>query len=77
MTYALEHSVFQDCTCGSAANSRVTPAASLLLVARVIQRWNQRSRQRMVLRDLDEQQLNDIGVTRAGARREAAKPFWA
>ena len=35
-----------------------------------------RSRQRAQLSDLDERLLEDIGVTRAEAKREAEKPFW-
>lgn len=33
-------------------------------------------RTRMHLRDLTDDQLRDIGVTRAQARFEAEKPFW-
>ena len=36
----------------------------------------ERSRQRAQLSDLDERLLEDIGVTRADAEREASKPFW-
>jgi uncharacterized protein YjiS (DUF1127 family) len=35
-----------------------------------------RSRQRASLADLDERLLEDIGVTRVEANREADKPFW-
>jgi uncharacterized protein YjiS (DUF1127 family) len=40
--------------------------------------WAARRRQRRALRDLAEQRhlLADIGLTRAQALREAAKPFW-
>jgi uncharacterized protein YjiS (DUF1127 family) len=43
---------------------------------RVIDSWAGRRSQRLTLRDLSEQQLDDIGLTRTQARREAAKPFW-
>jgi uncharacterized protein YjiS (DUF1127 family) len=33
-------------------------------------------RQRLALSELDPDLLNDIGVTAAEARREAAKPVW-
>lgn len=33
-------------------------------------------RQRLTLSELDPDLLNDIGVTAAEARREAAKPVW-
>lgn len=35
-----------------------------------------RRRQRRDLRELTDDQLLDIGLTRAEARREAARPFW-
>ena len=40
--------------------------------------WFARSVQRRALRDLaqDVQLLNDIGLSRQEALREAAKPFW-
>ncbi|TQV82340.1 DUF1127 domain-containing protein [Denitrobaculum tricleocarpae] len=36
----------------------------------------QRAVQRRQLRELDDSQLEDIGVSRAEAHREAVKPFW-
>jgi uncharacterized protein YjiS (DUF1127 family) len=38
--------------------------------------WYQRARQRRQLAQLSDAQLDDIGVNRAEARAEAAKPFW-
>lgn len=38
--------------------------------------WQQRARQRRQLAGLDDWQLEDIGISRAEAQREAAKPFW-
>ena len=40
--------------------------------------WVHRSRQRRELTELlnDDHLLNDIGVSRLDALREAAKPFW-
>jgi drug/metabolite transporter (DMT)-like permease len=40
------------------------------------QHWIERRKQRIELRGLDADRLRDIGVTRAGALREAGKPFW-
>jgi uncharacterized protein YjiS (DUF1127 family) len=38
--------------------------------------WWQRWRQRRALADLDDHRLEDIGISRAEAAREARKPFW-
>ena len=38
--------------------------------------WPQRRRQRMILGELSDDHLKDIGVSPAQARREAARPFW-
>ena len=38
--------------------------------------WYQRSRQRQQLAQLSVRQLDDIGLDRATALAEAAKPFW-
>jgi uncharacterized protein YjiS (DUF1127 family) len=50
-------------------------AAATLPTLRI---WSARSRQRKALRDVARQGhlLNDIGLTRAQALREATKPFW-
>lgn len=34
-------------------------------------------RSRRILRDLTDDQLRDIGVSRAAAMREAGRPFWS
>lgn len=38
--------------------------------------WWDRARQRHHLLQLDDRLLRDVGLTRAGVEREAAKPFW-
>jgi uncharacterized protein YjiS (DUF1127 family) len=38
--------------------------------------WQKRYTERQALRDLDDRLLNDIGLTRAQAEAESAKPFW-
>ena len=38
--------------------------------------WRGRRRQRAALATLDARLLDDIGVDRQAALREAAKPFW-
>ena len=47
-----------------------------LRVAVVAAKWAERRRTRTALRDLDTHLLNDIGVTRHQAHKEAGKPFW-
>ena len=41
-----------------------------------VQKWQQRSRERVELRRLDDRMLRDIGVTRGDVWREINKPFW-
>jgi uncharacterized protein YjiS (DUF1127 family) len=41
-----------------------------------IRNWIQTHRQRRTLRELGDHQLDDIGVSRAAAEREAARLFW-
>lgn len=38
--------------------------------------WRERARQRRALMALDDRLLRDIGISRADAEREVAKPFW-
>lgn len=38
--------------------------------------WYERWRQRQHLKDLDDHLLKDIGLSRAEAEGEAARPFW-
>lgn len=45
-------------------------------VSDVLRLWRQRTRSRRQLGDLTEDQLRDIGLSRAGAIVEANKPFW-
>jgi uncharacterized protein YjiS (DUF1127 family) len=39
--------------------------------------WQARAEQRSALAELDDHLLQDIGVDRATAKVEAAKPFWS
>ncbi len=52
------------------------PADLISHLLTTLDRWHQRSRQRRQLDMLDDRLLRDIGVDRASAREEAAKPFW-
>jgi uncharacterized protein YjiS (DUF1127 family) len=38
--------------------------------------WRRRQRERRSLLTLSDFELQDIGITRSDAQREAAKPFW-
>ena len=60
---------------GVASARRLSMAAAILPTLRF---WSARSRQRNALRDVAQEDhlLNDIGLTRAQALGEAAKPFW-
>lgn len=51
-------------------------AACLAGGANAVSASMDRGRQRRRLAELDDYLLRDIGVTRAEARRECAKPFW-
>ncbi len=42
----------------------------------LLRTWYQRAHQRRQLAQLDDRALDDIGVSRAQAEAEAAKPFW-
>jgi len=42
----------------------------------VLERMHDRWRQRLALLDLENRLLEDIGITREEAEREARKPFW-
>lgn len=50
-------------------------ALTLALIRR-IQRWHRLSYERRLLASLDQHQLRDIGISRAEAQRESARPFW-
>ena len=39
-------------------------------------RWHDLARQRRALLTLDDHMLKDIGISRAEAEHEAARPFW-
>jgi len=43
----------------------------------VLATWGGRLKQRVTLAEMDDRMLSDIGVSRAAARTEADKPFWA
>lgn len=55
----------------------LTPFASVALkVVVAIARWESNLRTRTQLKHLDDHLLDDIGVTRDLADKEATRPFW-
>src|SRR5262245_35889393 len=72
-------------TCAHPADAGFAPARSALPVhwaaafaraAATLRLWLERNRTRRALDRLDDRMLADIGVTRAQARQESARPFW-
>jgi uncharacterized protein YjiS (DUF1127 family) len=51
-------------------------AAYLERARGIIRTWRSRAASRRQLCELSEHELKDIGLTRAEAASEAAKPFW-
>lgn len=45
-------------------------------ISAILRLWYRRATIRPQLAQLDDRKLNDIGLTRAEADYEAAKPFW-
>ena len=55
----------------------LTPTATLAVhFAVVLVSWAERRRSRIALSRLDDHMLDDIGVSRAQAQKEAQRPFW-
>ncbi len=45
-------------------------------IVSIVALWLERGRSRRALATLDDHQLRDIGISRADALLEGAKPFW-
>ena len=79
MTQVLRYEIACEGTCRRAMQ---LPKISVLLMAglqsvvRTVLQWNQRSRQRQALADLDDHLLKDIGISPKAAAAEAGQPFW-
>lgn len=59
------------------ANRPLTPFSTFALRAVVLMvSWQERSRTRKTLHQLDDHLLKDIGLTPDQASREATRPFW-
>lgn len=60
----------------SEAMARARPWRWLAQAADLLLTWSERVRERRELMQFDDHLLRDIGITRAEALAEAAKPFW-
>lgn len=52
------------------------PVNPLKRLYAILNNWQERAEQRCRLADIEDRLLDDVGMTRADADREAAKPFW-
>lgn len=53
-----------------------TAQSGLAAILQALLAWHDRARQRRGLLQLSDHMLRDVGLSRAEARCEAAKPFW-
>jgi uncharacterized protein YjiS (DUF1127 family) len=53
-----------------------TAAAGLARTWATLRLWRERARQRTHLAELSPEMLDDVGISRAAAHAEAARPFW-
>jgi uncharacterized protein YjiS (DUF1127 family) len=64
-------------TTSNAISARFQASPALLTrIAEELLTWNTRSRQRYELAEMPDHALLDMGITRAQAIAEAAKPVW-
>ncbi|HEU0221497.1 MAG TPA: DUF1127 domain-containing protein [Paracoccaceae bacterium] len=60
-----------------AARARLPALADIALrLAVMFATWSDRAKSRRDLAEMDDTRLQDIGISRLEAYREAAKPFW-
>ena len=79
MTQVLRYEMACEGTCPRAMQlpkMSVPLLAGLQSVVRNVLQWDQRSRQRQALADLDDHLLKDVGITRSAATGEVRQPFW-
>ncbi|MBZ0163691.1 MAG: DUF1127 domain-containing protein [Notoacmeibacter sp.] len=60
----------------SRVETRKSIGYSVTGLARLISRWGERHRTRRALLALNDDQLKDIGISRADAHREGTTSFW-
>ena len=63
-------------TAAPEADVRSTARHALVRVVEALLAWHDRARERRALMELSDQMLQDIGISRAEARGEAAKRSW-
>jgi uncharacterized protein YjiS (DUF1127 family) len=65
-----------DVATDQATAKRFAWPSALFGLIKTIANWIERRRQLQALTELDDHLLNDVGLSREQARREAARPFW-
>jgi len=79
MTQVLRHEMTCNGLCMHAMRSpkvSVALMASLQSIVGTFLEWNERSRQRQALAELDDHLLKDVGILRSAAAVEISRPFW-
>lgn len=79
MEQVLHYETVCDGTCRQVAPPPKMSAAAmtgLQWIVRNVLEWNERSRQRQALAELEDHLLKDVGIARSAAAAEASKPFW-
>lgn len=56
--------------------AKQNPTNALLTLQKIIVQWKMNIQTRSVLLELDDWQLDDIGIDRKEAREEGIKKFW-
>ena len=52
------------------------PMEVLIRLADLLATWEQRARERRHLAEMSDHMLKDLGISRADAQHESAKPVW-
>ncbi|WP_188853210.1 DUF1127 domain-containing protein [Aureimonas glaciei] len=71
----MTHTTLRDSTSLPSQRSSFRRGAAHSFVQRMLL-WIERSRQRVVLAELDDERLRDLGLCRGDVARECAKRFW-
>ncbi|MEX0759186.1 MAG: DUF1127 domain-containing protein [Tistlia sp.] len=61
---------------GARAGPRLSASQAVPALVQLLLLWQERSNQRLRLRELDDHMLKDLGISRDQAWRESEKPFW-